>query len=167
MFLHYKLNQKKSTMSKMNEDQTIEQIIAELPDDRKQPVKKIRELLHENLPEGFEETISYRMIAFVVPHSVYPQGYYVNPNEPLPFISIASQKNHIALYHMGLYTDDDLLEWYQKKYAAIVGKKPDMGKSCLRFKKTNDIPYDLLKELFQKITPQDWVKTYEQKVKRD
>lgn len=103
------------------------------------------------------------MIAFVVPHSLYPKGYHCDSKQPLPFISIASQKNFVSLYHMGLYAEESLLEWFQERYKLLINKKIDMGKSCIRFKKYEDIPFELIKELSSKFTPQDWIQKYESK----
>lgn len=114
-----------------------------------------------NLPNGFEEQISYGHIGFVVPHSMYPNGYHCDPTSPLPFIGLASQKNFIALYHMGIYSDEKLLNWFIEEYPKHAKRKLDMGKSCIRFKKTDDIPYDLIGRLASKITPDQWIATYE------
>lgn len=114
-----------------------------------------------NLPNGFEEQISYGHIGFVVPHSMYPNGYHCDPTSPLPFIGLASQKNFIALYHMGIYSDEKLLNWFKEEYPKHAKRKLDMGKSCIRFKKTDDIPYDLIGRLASKITPDQWIATYE------
>ncbi|CAM3235697.1 DUF1801 domain-containing protein [Empedobacter stercoris] len=114
-----------------------------------------------NLPNGFEEQISYGHIGFVVPHSMYPNGYHCDPTSPLPFIGLASQKNFIALYHMGIYSDEKLLNWFIEEYPKHAKRKLDMGKNCIRFKKTDDIPYDLIGRLASKITPDQWIATYE------
>lgn len=143
-----------------------EAYICQLPEDRKQAMDKLRITIKENLPTGFKETISYGMIGYVVPHSIYPSGYHVNPEEPLPFISIASQKNYVALYHMGIYTFPEVLAWLQQEYPKHVHTKIDMGKSCIRFKKMESIPYDLIAELCKKITLEDYLKKYEIEVKR-
>ncbi len=132
-----------------------------IPPERKEAVKKIYETLKMNLPNGFEEQISYGHIGFVVPHSMYPNGYHCDPTSPLPFIGLASQKNFIALYHMGIYSDEKLLNWFIEEYPKHAKRKLDMGKSCIRFKKTDDIPYDLIGKLASKITPDQWIATYE------
>jgi len=136
--------------------------ISELPEERKQAMMKLRVTILENLPEGFEEEMSYGMIGYVVPHSLYPAGYHVNPELPLPFINIASQKNFIALYHMGIYSDKDLLNWFVKEYSKHAKTKLDMGKSCIRFKNISHIPYELIGELVSKMTAEQWIKKYEQ-----
>ena len=140
--------------------------ISELPEERKQAMMKLRETILENLPEGFEEEMSYGMIGYVVPHSLYPAGYHVNPELPLPFINIGSQKKFIALYHMGIYSDKDLLNWFVKEYPKHVKTKLDMGKSCIRFKNINHIPYELIGELVSKVNAEQWIKKYEQALKK-
>lgn len=141
-----------------------DEYVEKLPPERQQPIQKLREVISENLPKGFEETMSYGMIGYVVPHSIYPQGYHCNPDLPLPFMNVASQKNYIALYHSGVYIDKKLEEWlrgeFQKKSVKL-----DMGKSCIRFKKPDEIPYDIISKLVKKITPSAWVKLYESTVK--
>jgi uncharacterized protein YdhG (YjbR/CyaY superfamily) len=132
-----------------------------LPDDRKAAVNQLRETLDKNLPPGFEEQMSYGMLGFVVPHALYPAGYHCDPKLALPFISIASQKNFIALYHMGIYADNKLLDWFLAEFPKHTKSKLDMGKSCIRFKKVEDIPYQLIAELAQKMTPKDWIEKYE------
>lgn len=136
--------------------------LEELPADRREPMKKLRETILKNLPEGFEETMSYGMIGYVVPLSAFPKGYHCTPGEPLPFMSLASQKNYIALYHMGLYAKPELEEWFREEYARRVTGKLDMGKSCIRLKKMEAIPYDLISELCQKITLKEFIDHYEQ-----
>lgn len=135
--------------------------LASLPEDRQEPMQRLRDVLEKHLPEGFEFGMSYGMPAFVVPHSMYPAGYHCKPEEPLPFISLASQKNFIALYHMGIYADPALLEWFVGEYPKYVKSKLDMGKSCIRFKKPADIPYGLIGELAEKMTPRQWIDLYE------
>jgi len=140
---------------------TPDQYINQLPEERKLVVEKLRKTIRENLPKGFSETINYGMIGYVVPHSIYPKGYHCDTKQPLPFINIASQKNFIALYHMGIYADKALYDWFVKDYPNHCKTKLDMGKSCIRFKKMNDIPYKLIAELAKKVSPQDWIKTDE------
>ena len=139
-----------------------EEYISQLPEDRKLAMDKIRQTIKDNIPMGFEEIISYGMISYVVPHDKYPSGYHVNPKEPLPFMSLASQKNYIALYHMGIYMVPTLLSWFQAEYPKHVQTKLDMGKSCIRFKNINSIPYNLIAELCRKITVEDYIKRYEE-----
>lgn len=140
---------------------TPEDYINQIPDERKPAIKKLRQVIIQNLPKGYEETISYDMIAYVIPHSLYPPGYHVNPKIPLPFINIASQKNFIAFYHMGLYANRDLLEWFKSEYPKYSKTKPDMGKSCVRFKNIENIPFDLIAELVKRISPEAYIKLYE------
>lgn len=140
--------------------------ITELPEDRKEIVEKIRKTVIANLPKGFEETMGYGMMGYVVPHSIYPKGYHCNPKEPLPFMGVASQKNFIAFYHMGIYADEKLYDWFVAEYPNHCKTKLDMGKSCIRFKKMNDIPYELLAQLVAKMTVQDWISLYEEKFKK-
>ncbi|MEK9600342.1 MAG: DUF1801 domain-containing protein [Bacteroidota bacterium] len=138
-----------------------EEYINQLPEERQDSFNKLRNTIIKHLPLGFEERMSYGMIGYVVPKSLYPAGYHCDPKLPLPFVNIASQKNFIALYHMGIYTDPELLQWFQSEYAQQCKYKLDMGKSCVRFKKMDDIPFDLIAELMEKMTPEDWINRYE------
>ncbi|MFN4762664.1 DUF1801 domain-containing protein [Gillisia sp. Q332] len=138
-----------------------EEYLQELPEDRKAIIQKLRKSILDHIPDGFQETMSYGMIGYVIPHSLYPKGYHCTPKVPLPFLSIASKKNFVALYHMGIYADKDLLNWFTSAYKKFSARKLDIGKSCIRFQKPEDIPYDLIAELVSKITPQDWIQTYE------
>lgn len=140
--------------------------VAALPTDRKDIIQAMREAMLKNIPKGFEETISYGMIGYVVPHSIYPAGYHCDPKLPLPFISIASQKSHIGFYHMGMYADQLLLNWFTAEWPKYSKKKLDMGKSCIRFKKAEDVPLDLLAELAKKMKPKDWISCYEKGLKK-
>ena len=145
---------------------TPDQYINSLPVDRKDAIQKLRKVIKANLPKGFEETINYNMIGYVVPHSMYPDGYHSDPKLPLPFMNLASQKNYIAVYHMGIYSDEQLLNWFTKEYSKHSKTKLDMGKSCIRFKKPDQIPFELIGELASKVSPEEWIKLYEAKVKR-
>ena len=145
---------------------TPEQYIKELPADRKEPFIQLRNTILKNMPEGFKEVMSYGMLGYVVPHELYPAGYHCDPKQPLPFACIASQKNFIVLYHMGVYAMPDLLKWFTFEYSKQSLSKLDMGKSCLRFKKPEHIPYKLIGELMKKISAKDWIKVYEANVKR-
>ena len=140
---------------------TPEQYLSELPEDRKEAMLRLRNAIKENLPQGFEEVISYGMLGYVVPHSIYPSGYHCDPKLPLPFINLASQKNFIALYHMGIYADKNLESWFVSEYPKHVKSKLDMGKSCIRFKKMDDIPFDFIGELAAKVSVEDWILNYE------
>lgn len=140
---------------------TVEEYMKEVPEERKKAFEELRKTILENLPEGFEEQMSYGVIGYVVPHSLYPNGYHVSPDLPLPFVSIASQKNNIALYHMGIYTIEKLLNWFKDEYPKHTDLKLDMGKSCIRFRNPEKIPFKLIGELMTKITVKDWIKFYE------
>lgn len=144
---------------------TPDQYIEELPEERKGVISKLRSTILKNLPKGFEETMAYGMIGYVVPHSKYPDGYHCDPTQPLPFMSLASQKNHIGFYHMGIYSDPALLNWFTSEYPKHVSGKLDMGKSCIRFKNIKKIPYDLLGELAGKMTADEWIERYEKVIK--
>ena len=145
---------------------TPEEYLFNLPEDRKDVMHKLRNTIKDNLPQGFEEVMSYGMIGFVVPHLIYPKGYHCDPTLPLPFISLASQKNFIALYHMGIYADNRLLEWFVAEYPKHCKTKLDMGKSCIRFKKMDNIPFDLIGELAKRVSVADWITKYEIVFKR-
>lgn len=144
---------------------TVEVYLQELPEDRKSAISQLRQTIKANLPPGFEEVMSYGMIGYVVPHSLYPDGYHCSPELPLPFINIASQKNFIAMYHMGLYANKELYNWFVSEYPKHVKTKLDMGKSCIRFKKIKTIPYKLLGELCSRMTIKDWIDLYERNIK--
>lgn len=139
---------------------TVEEYINNLPKDRKAAMTKLRKVILDNLPKKLSEEMSYGMIGYVVPHSIYPNGYHCNPKLPLPFMNIASQKNFIAVYHMGIYAKKELLDWFVSEYPKYVKRKLDMGKSCIRFKKIDEIPYELIGELVSKMTVQEWVSIY-------
>ncbi|HMR40443.1 MAG TPA: DUF1801 domain-containing protein [Ignavibacteria bacterium] len=140
---------------------TPEEYLESLPEDRRKAISELRKVLKKNLPKGFKEVMGYGMLGYVVPHSKYPDGYHCNPELPLPFINLASQKNFIALYHMGIYSDPKLLEWFIKEFPKHSKSRLDMGKSCIRFKKPDEIPLKLIGELASKITPDMWIKEYE------
>ena len=148
------------------EAEKIEKVISQLPDGRKIAIEKLRNVILKNLPKEFSETLSSGMISFVVPHSIYPDGYHCDPKEPLPFISMVSKKNFIALYHMGLYADDDMLKWFKEAYPKHSKTKLDMGKSCIRFKKPDKIPFELIGKLCSKMTTNEWIEIYETSLKR-
>ena len=145
---------------------TPEQYIKELPTDRKEPIIKLRETVLKNLPKGFKEVMSYGMLGYVVPHEIYPAGYHCDPKLPLHFVNLASQKNFIAFYHMGIYGSPELLKWFTTEYAKHSAVKLDMGKACIRFKKPEHIPYKLIGELIKKISANDWIKIYEGNINR-
>lgn len=143
------------------ESLTVDEYISKVPENQKESVSKLRKIVQNNLPVGFEETINYGMIGYIVPYSIYPKGYDCKPKQPLPFINIAAQKNHIALYHMGLYASPDLLNWFTIEFPKCSQNKLDMGKGCVRFKNNQKIPYELIGQLAQKVSVNDWIKTYE------
>lgn len=140
---------------------TPDDYVNQLDDQRKIVVNKLREVIKKNLPKGFIETISYGTIGYVVPHSLYPKGYHCDPKQPLPFIAIASQKNYISLHHMGIYADKALLQWFENEYKKNTTAKLDMGKGCIRFKKLDQIPFDIIGKLASKMTAEEWVTKYE------
>lgn len=146
--------------------ETPEQYIEQLTEERKIAVRQLREVILNNLPKGFSERMSFGMISYVVPHSIYPNGYHCDPNQPLPFISIASQKNYTTLYHMGIYADNGLLKWFTEEYLNHSKTKLNMGKSCIRFKKHDQIPFELIGNLCSKLTTEKWIHIYEDKIKR-
>lgn len=140
--------------------------IAQMPAERQAAFQKLIDVIQTNIPKGFEFAMSYAMPSFVVPHEIYPAGYHVDKKQALPFVSIASQKNHIAVYHFGLYATPDLLKWFTSAYAEQVKTKLDMGKSCIRFAKPEQIPFTLLGELMTKIDVPTWIATYEAGIKK-
>jgi hypothetical protein len=142
------------------------QYLKELPADRQEAVTKLRDTIAKNIPKGFQEAMGYGMPGWDVPHSIYPNGYHCNPKMPLPFVGYASQKNFIAFYHMGLYSMPDLLKWFVKEYPKHSTAKLDMGKSCVRFKKPEQIPYKLIGELMKKVSVKEWISVYEANLKR-
>ncbi len=145
---------------------TPQEYMETLPEDRKQAMTELRNVILKNLPNGFEETMGYGMLGYVVPHTLYPDGYHCDPKLPLPFMSIASQKNFIAVYHMGIYADKELLAWFTTQYTKFSKTKLDMGKSCIRFKKPEQIPFKLIGELVTKMKPDEWIAVYESLIKK-
>ena len=145
---------------------TVEEILISLPEDRLEPFNKLHDVIMKNLPKGFEAAISYGGLGYVIPHSLYPAGYHCKPIEPLPFAGIASQKNSINFYHMGIYSDPKLLEWFVSEYPKYSEQKLDMGKSCVRFKKLDQIPYKLIGELMKKMSAKKWITIYETNIKK-
>ena len=145
---------------------TVQEYLKAVPADRKEAFEKLRNVILKNLPKGLEETMSYGMIGYVVPHAIYPSGSHCNPNLPLPFINIASQKNHIALYHSGIYADKNIYNWFVKEYPKHTNIKLDMGKSCVRFKKFEQIPFELISELMKMMNVEEWIALYEKNFKK-
>ena len=149
----------------MNKD-SVKDYINLLESGRGKIVTQLINVIEQNIPKGFEKVMNYGMPSFVIPHSIYPKGYHVTPDLPLPFIGIASQKNHIGFYHMGLYADSKLLDWFMSEYPKYCKLKLDMGKSCIRFKNISEIPYELIGILSSKMTVKDWIDIYEKNIKR-
>jgi hypothetical protein len=145
---------------------TVSEYMNTLPEERKAAMQQLRATITAHLPAGFEETMSYGMIGYVIPLSSYPNGYHCKANEPLPLMNIASQKNFIALYHMGIYGSPELLAWFQAEYPKHCSSKLDMGKSCIRFKKMDQSPYALIAQLCEKLSPEAWIAQYESILKR-
>ncbi|AZB22675.1 DUF1801 domain-containing protein [Kaistella haifensis] len=148
------------------EGNTVEAILSNVPPERAEAFNSLHKTIVNNLPEGFEAAISYGMLGYVVPHRIYPAGYHCKPAEPLPFASIASQKNSINFYHMGIYANPELLDWFVAEFPKHSKQKLDMGKSCIRFKKLEEIPYELIGELMTKMSVQQWIDLYESKFKK-
>lgn len=139
--------------------------VNELPEDRKEVIQKLRQTILKNLPKGFEEQMSYGMLGYIVPHSLYPDGYHCDTSLPLPFMNLASQKNFVAVYHMGVYSDKKLLDWFVAEFPKHCKRKLDMGKSCIRLKYLDDVPYELIGELSSKISVEQWINMYEKAIK--
>jgi uncharacterized protein YdhG (YjbR/CyaY superfamily) len=148
------------------EADTVDQYIAKCPAERQSVLKKLRKVITDNLPSGFHECINYGMIGYVVPHSLFPSGYHCDPALPLPFMNVASQKNFVAVYHMGIYADPKLMKWFTSEYPKHCTRKLEMGKSCIRFKKMDEVPYELIGKLAGKMSPADWIKLYEKQLKK-
>ena len=146
--------------------ETPNEYIDSLPEDRKQAITELRKVISKNLPKGFTEQMIYGMIGYVIPHSIYPAGYHCDPKLPLSYMCIASQKNFIAVYNMGIYSDKKLMDWFVGEFPKHSKAKLDMGKSCIRFKKVDQIPYKLIGELASKMTPKQWIDLYESILKR-
>ena len=140
--------------------------ISQIPEDRRAVAKQLLKVIQDNLPKGFEEGIQYGMIGYYVPHSVYPDGYHCDPKIPLPFMSFASQKNSINLYHSGIYAVPEIHDWFVAEYPKHCSRKLDMGKSCIRFKKIDEIPFELIAELCTKLSVQEWIDIYEANIKK-
>lgn len=145
---------------------TPEAYLQQIPEERQEAFNKLRQTILANLPAGFREEINYGMIGYVVPHSIYPSGYHCDTKLPLPFMNIASQKNFVALYHMGIYANPELLEWFTHEYPKHMKTRPDMGKSCIRFKKPDQMPFELIGELVRKMSVADWIALYEANFKK-
>ena len=136
---------------------TVQEYVESLAEDRQQAIQTLRKVILENLPPGFNEEMSYGMIGYVIPLATFPKGYRCNPKLPLPFINLGSQKNFISMHHMGIYADKDLLEWFTEEYPKHSKTKLDMGKGCIRFKNTKEIPFGLIGDLASKVTVENWI----------
>jgi uncharacterized protein YdhG (YjbR/CyaY superfamily) len=145
---------------------TIKQYIDSIPEDRKKVINRLIDVISHNIPKGFSKVISYGYPGFVIPHLLYPDGYHCDTKLPLPFISVASQKHFVAVYHCGLYANSKLMNWFLSEYPKYSNRKLDMGKGCIRFKKIEEIPYKLIGELSSKMTTKDWISIYEKNIKR-
>ena len=145
---------------------TVTEILENITEERKPAFNKLHTIILNNLPRGFEADIIYGGLGYVVPHSIYPAGYHCKPTEPLPFAGIASQKHSINFYHMGMYAIPQLMEWFVAEYPKHCKQKLDMGKSCIRFKKPDEIPYQLIAELMTKISVDEWINIYEKNLKK-
>ncbi len=144
---------------------TIDEYLEALPEDRRQVINKLRQVIVENLPDNYEEKLQYQMISYVVPRDVFPPGYHCNPEDELSFMTIGSQKNHIAIYHNGIYMFDDVREWFLNQYPLYMKTKPDVGKSCIRFKNMKNIPYELIGQLCQKVSQERFLQSYQETLK--
>ena len=149
----------------MNKD-SIKGYVNSLASDRKTTITQLINVIEQNIPKGFEKVMNYGMPSFVIPHSIYPNGYHCDATLPLPFIGVSNRKSSISLYHMGLYADPELLNWFKSEYPKHSNTKLDMGKSCIRFKKFNEIPYELIGILSNKMTVNNWIDIYEQNIKK-
>ena len=148
------------------EANTVQQYLDAVPKDKEEYFLELRQVILDNLPIGFKEELNYGMLGYVVPFDIYPAGYHCDKSKPLPFMNIACQKNFIGFYHMGIYANKELLDWFVDEYDSTVSHKLDMGKSCVRFKKIDEIPLKLIAELVKKVTPADWIKDYESQIKK-
>ena len=143
---------------------TVEQYLAELPADRREAIEAVRRVILANLDGGFQEGMQYGMIGYFVPHSIYPSGYHCDPKQPLPFTCLASQKNYMSLYLGCVYGNSALAKWFQNAWAKT-GKKLDMGKSCIRFKKLEDMALDVIGQVIARVTVKNYIAYYEAAIK--
>jgi len=141
---------------------TVAQYLAELPADRRAAIEAVRKVILKNLDKkGYAEGMQYGMIGYFVPHSVYPPGYHCDPRQGLPFAALASQKNYMAVYLNGIYSDPATLKWFLDAWSASGKKKPDMGKCCVRFKSLEDIPLEVIGEVIKRTPAKDLIAHYE------
>lgn len=143
---------------------TVEEYLASLPDDRRTAIQAVRKVIRKNLDKGYEEGMTYGMIGYYVPHKLYPAGYHCDPKQPLPFASLASQKNHMALYLMCVYGGTEHESWFRKEWAKT-GKKLDMGKCCVRFKKLEDLPLEVIGKTIARVPSKEYIAYYESVIK--
>jgi uncharacterized protein YdhG (YjbR/CyaY superfamily) len=144
---------------------TVAEYLAELPEDRRAALEAIRQTILKNLPKGYEEGMQYGMIGYFVPHSVYPPGYHCDPKQPLPFACLASQKDYISVYLGCVYTDPEHEAWFREAWAKT-GKKLDMGKSCVRFKKLDDVPLNVIGQAIKRVPVKKFIEHYESAIKK-
>ncbi|KHD46671.1 DUF1801 domain-containing protein [Streptococcus hongkongensis] len=144
---------------------SIEEYLEALPDDRREVINKLRQVIKEHLPDRYDEKLQYQMISYVVPRDLFPEGYHCHPEDDLAFITIGSQKNHIAIYHNGIYMFEHIREWFVMQYPLYMKTKPDIGKSCIRFKNMKTIPYDLIGKLCQQVSQEAFLKANQATVK--
>ena len=145
---------------------TPSEYMTQLPEDRKDVVQKLRQTILDHIDSKFQECMNYGMLGYVVPFTIYPDGYHCNPKLPLPFMNLASQKNFIAVYHMGMYAKKEIYDWFVTEYPKHTTTKLDMGKSCIRFKKMDAIPYALIGQLAAKLSVEEWIAIYESQIKK-
>lgn len=145
---------------------TVQEYIDQIPQEKRTNLDIVYKAVQSTIPKGFEETLNYNMIGFVVPHSIYPKGYHCDPKLPLPFINVAAQKSHVALYHLGVYAFPEVLKWFTDEYEKATGKNPRMGKSCIRFTYKEEIPTKVIQSLCKKISAQQWIDKYEVSIKK-
>lgn len=145
---------------------TPSEYMTQLPEDRKDVVQKLRQTILDHIDSKFQECMNYGMLGYVVPFTIYPDGYHCNPKLPLPFMNLASQKNFIAVYHMGMYAKKEIYDWFVTEYPKHTTAKLDMGKSCIRFKKMDAIPYALIGQLAAKLYVEEWIAIYESQIKK-
>ncbi len=143
--------------------QTVKEYLASLPEDRRKAMEAVRKVIRKNIGKGYEEGMQYGMIGYYVPHKLYPAGYHCDPKQPLPFACLASQKNHMAVYLMTVYGEGEA--WFRKEWAKT-GRKLDMGKSCIRFKKLEDLPLDVIGKAVARVPVKDYIGYYESRLKR-
>ena len=148
-----------------SKSKSVKEYLAELPPERRAAIQTVREVILKNLPKGYEEVMQYGMIGYVVPHRIYPAGYHCDPKLPLPFAALASQKNHMAVYFIHIYLHKEAESWFRQTYKAS-GKKLNMGKSCVRFEKLEDLPLEVIGKAVAKVPVKNYIELYEKAIKR-